>query len=103
MLGEQEPDHELPLYPPYLLVRKVPTGTGLTVRTGRETEGRPEGAGLTSRPGLRREGVTELNEDTSSEVNRVCLSSFPLTLHSARYAVYVNGEGRIVNGRIERE
>ena len=72
-------------------------------RPGREPEGRPEGAGLTSRPGLRREGVTELNEDTSSEVNRVCLSSFPLTLHSARYAVYVNGEGRIVNGRIERE
>ena len=34
---------------------------------------------------LRRVLVTELNEDTSSEVNRVCLSSFPLTLLPALF------------------
>ena len=41
----------------------------------------PDRQGPRSGPGpsrLRRVLVTELNEDTSSEVNRVCLSSFPL-------------------------
>lgn len=48
----------------------------------------PDRQGPRSGPGpsrLRRVLVTELNEDTSSEVNRVCLSSFPLTLLPALF------------------
>lgn len=48
----------------------------------------PDRQGPRSGPGpsrLRRVLVTELKEDTSSEVNRVCLSSFPLTLLPALF------------------